>query len=42
MQAARGGPPLRKPSNAEVLGMGALSKLAASVLTYPPQVSELQ
>jgi hypothetical protein len=38
-QAARGGPPLRKPSNAEVLGMGALSKLAASVLTYPPQVS---
>ncbi len=38
-QAARGGPPLRKPSNAEVLGMGALSKLAASVLTYPPQAS---
>lgn len=42
MQAADGGgPPLRQPSSAEIVGMGALSKLAASVITYPSQVREL-
>jgi len=35
---AHGGPPLRQPSSAEIVGMGALSKLAASVITYPSQV----